>query len=352
VFTRQPAHVTGLQVFQQVLVAAGLLILMLGIISVLVSFIGTRILDISPAAIAGGDLPETTAGLVLMTSLMVGNQLAFGVPAVLSAAYAGNIRRFLHAHAPNWKQVALAMLTTLALIPFANWIVLEPESVNFPEGMKALEESAKQMERQAAGVFNYLTEQSSMVAVLVIGLVPAICEELFFRGYLQQSLRQKLSVHATVILVGFLFALIHFQIYGFASRWLLGIFMGYLAVWGGSVWPAVAAHLTNNSIAVMVMTVLEPQATEEQPGRDEVLQVAGEGIPAWMGVLSLVLTLGGMALYYRMRPPRHPDENEDPRATAEAHNLRVRSTAAGEQALFEDTIDNDDDAETDETPAR
>jgi hypothetical protein len=48
--------------------------------------------------------------------------------------------------------------------------------------------------------------------------------------------------------VGLVFSLFHGQFYGLFSRWLLGVILGYLAIWSGSIWPAVAAHFTNNAL--------------------------------------------------------------------------------------------------------
>lgn len=95
-----------------------------------------------------------------------------------------------------------------------------------------------------------------LVNTLVIAIAPAICEELFFRGALQQSLLRLIrSPHAAIWICAAFFSLIHFQLSGFLPRLALGAALGYLAYYSRSVWPAVIMHFTNNFIAVTLATI-------------------------------------------------------------------------------------------------
>jgi membrane protease YdiL (CAAX protease family) len=60
------------------------------------------------------------------------------------------------------------------------------------------------------------------------------------------------NVHLAVLLSSFIFAAIHLQFYGFLPRFLLGMVLGYLYFWSGSLWLPVTAHFTNNFLSVMV----------------------------------------------------------------------------------------------------
>jgi hypothetical protein len=86
----------------------------------------------------------------------------------------------------------------------------------------------------------------------MIAILPALGEELFFRGILQRIFVEwTRNSHVGVILAAFLFSFIHFQFYGFIPRFLLGLYFGYLLVWSSSIWAPVAGHLINNGIAVL-----------------------------------------------------------------------------------------------------
>lgn len=84
-----------------------------------------------------------------------------------------------------------------------------------------------------------------------MAILPAVCEELLFRGLIQPLfIKTTKKVHLSVWVTAALFSFIHFQFYGFLPRLVLGAMLGYLVVWTGSMWPAIIAHMTNNAIAL------------------------------------------------------------------------------------------------------
>ena len=92
-----------------------------------------------------------------------------------------------------------------------------------------------------------------LFTLLVVAVVPAIGEELLFRGYLQQKFGKWFgNMHTSIILTAFLFSAIHFHLDGFFPRFMLGILLGYMFLWSGSLWIPILAHFTNNAIAVII----------------------------------------------------------------------------------------------------
>jgi hypothetical protein len=78
-----------------------------------------------------------------------------------------------------------------------------------------------------------------------------VCEEVFFRGYVQRVLRDWVkNPHLTIFCTALFFSAFHLQFAGFVPRFLLGAMLGYLFYWSGSLWLSVTAHFTNNAIAV------------------------------------------------------------------------------------------------------
>jgi membrane protease YdiL (CAAX protease family) len=91
------------------------------------------------------------------------------------------------------------------------------------------------------------------VNLLMIAILPAIGEELLFRGVLLRLFREwTKNVHVAIIITALLFSFIHFQFYGFLPRFLMGVLFGYLVYWSGSLWVSVIAHFVNNGTAVIV----------------------------------------------------------------------------------------------------
>ena len=85
-----------------------------------------------------------------------------------------------------------------------------------------------------------------------MALVPALAEEFFFRGAIQHFLSSVLkNKHIVVIITAFIFSVIHFQFYGFIPRFLLGIYLGYLAIWSGKLFLPILAHFMHNSLSLL-----------------------------------------------------------------------------------------------------
>lgn len=101
-----------------------------------------------------------------------------------------------------------------------------------------------------------LKDQSIFVFILnilTVAVLPAICEEWIFRGTLQKLLSEKLNIHVAVFIAAFFFSLIHFEFSGFLPRVILGMFLGYLFYYSGSLWTSIFAHVVNNGAQVVFM---------------------------------------------------------------------------------------------------
>ena len=91
-----------------------------------------------------------------------------------------------------------------------------------------------------------------LYTLLVIAIVPAIGEELVFRGYLQQSIQKWLqSPHLAILITAFFFSAIHLDFQGVLPRFVLGALLGYLYYWSGSLWLPILAHFVNNAQGVV-----------------------------------------------------------------------------------------------------
>ena len=89
--------------------------------------------------------------------------------------------------------------------------------------------------------------------ILVIAIVPAIGEELLFRGYLQQKFGNWLrNPHIAILTTALLFSAIHFHFQGMIPRFILGVLLGYLFYWSNSLWLPILAHFVNNAQAVIL----------------------------------------------------------------------------------------------------
>lgn len=102
--------------------------------------------------------------------------------------------------------------------------------------------------------------------LLVVGVSAGIFEEFFFRGGIQSLLEKCLhSRHAAVWAGAALFSLVHFDLYGFLPRWILGAFLGYTYLYSRSLWLPVSLHTLNNLFAAWAEHAGRAETTDLLP---------------------------------------------------------------------------------------
>lgn len=157
---------------------------------------------------------------------------------------------------PLWTLFAGLALMFISL-PITNLLGEWNQGMNFGEAFAKIEELLKTMEETAAELTQKMLKVDTfgglLVNLLVIALIPAIGEELTFRGVLQQALTKGCkNVHVAIILTAAIFSFVHLQFYGFFPRLFLGLLLGYMFYATGSLWTSIAMHFLNNGTAVVV----------------------------------------------------------------------------------------------------
>lgn len=153
---------------------------------------------------------------------------------------------------------AIIMILSLPAINGLSWI---NEQMVLPDFLGSLEEVFKGLEDSAAQLTSALTESGEIGPLLanlfIIALIPAIGEEMIFRGLILPILRRWTnSANWAVWISAILFSFMHLQFYGFLPRLILGALLGYLFVWSRSLWAPIIAHFTNNALAVAVIFLM------------------------------------------------------------------------------------------------
>ncbi len=92
---------------------------------------------------------------------------------------------------------------------------------------------------------------SSWELVFYAAVLPAICEELAFRGILLSGLRRKLRPTPLIIGVGLIFGIFHVTLYRLAPTAVLGMVLTAIALMTGSIFPGMLLHAGNNAIGVL-----------------------------------------------------------------------------------------------------
>lgn len=152
----------------------------------------------------------------------------------------------------------LTLIVVLAFMPFNSLIIEWNAGMKLPEALGGVEQWMRNQEDQLGRLTDFMTAFNTptqfAVAMLVIGILPAIGEEVLFRGVLQRKLTEHwVNPHLAIWVAAALFSAIHMQFYGFLPRLLLGALFGYLYYWSGSLLIAIFAHFVNNGIMVLML---------------------------------------------------------------------------------------------------
>lgn len=196
--------------------------------------------------------------------------------------------------------VILGGILMLLALPAINWMAELNSHLQLPAALQRIETWMKDSEQKAEALTNAFIGHQDFMSLLtnlfMIGLLAAVAEELFFRGALQRVLIEwTKSVHWGIWIAGFLFSFLHFEFYGFLPRMLMGVYLGYLFVWTGTIWAPILAHFLNNSTALFF-------AYFEDKGMlpKDIDQVGSDNSQIVYVIISVVLVGLGMWVIYRM----------------------------------------------------
>lgn len=161
---------------------------------------------------------------------------------------------------PSAASILMVIALVLAMVPAMNLIISWNASLSLPEEWSALEQWMREAEQSASHLISLLIGSDSVgsliVALLLVGVLTGLAEEIFFRGMIQRAIATlPVNVHVAIWVTAIIFSAVHMQFFGFVPRMLLGALFGYLAYWSGSLWLPITAHAFNNMCAATGMWV-------------------------------------------------------------------------------------------------
>jgi membrane protease YdiL (CAAX protease family) len=221
----------------------------------------------------------------LRASLVLTQALAFALPplAALRLFYLDG-RSVLPFRRPAPRHLAAAVLGTLGLnhllTIYAAW---QERFWPQPDSLRTLFES----------LLSYQGPLDFAWLLAAVAIVPAICEEILFRGFVQSGLvRQSEAAWSGIAATALIFGVFHLDPWRFVMVSLLGLFLGWLRHASGSLWPAILAHALNNALSVALIAA-GTAAVDRAPGNVVTGACAA-------GLVLLALVLG------RARPGKGP----------------------------------------------
>ena len=159
-------------------------------------------------------------------------------------------------------------------------IVLHPLGVQLAIWISQLYPLDEAVANQAKAFGDVLNSAPSpLIPVLLVGLLPALFEELTFRGFVLTGLQRAVGNRGAIVLTAVAFGAVHTLLQQSLGAMVVGIFLGYLALRTGSLVPCVIFHLFYNSLSVLLSYYSMGPTTEGQ----------GQAYPPTMVVGGLLL---------------------------------------------------------------
>ena len=269
-------------------VAGGLFIgqflaLVLAAIFFHISFEDIVRLSENPLSVSGG------RDILLLIQAVTSAVAFIGAPWFFLSVFGKNITLNRPARRTTFFSVLLVILLVLVFMPADAFVAEWNAHLKLPESLSAIEKLIREKEDTLEKLTKYLTDFKSLLELLlgfvVIALLPAVGEELVFRGLLQNILfRWTRNIHTAVWISAVLFSALHMQFYGFVPRLLLGAGFGYLYHWSGRLSISMLAHFVNNAFTLLMLYLYQNQMTDINID-------AEDSVPVSWGLTSAILTM-------------------------------------------------------------
>lgn len=223
----------------------------------------------------------------MRATLFLNHLFSFILPAIATAVfvYKNLWTNYLRLDKkPLFQSIVLGAIWFVVSIPFVQMVYQFNQKLHLPQWMLNLESDTSNL---LEGIIAQNNLYEIVINVCLIGVIPAIGEEMIFRGVVQQQIGRLLkNEHVVVWISAAIFSAIHMQFQGFFARMLLGALLGYLFVWTRNLWVPMILHLLNNSLQVVGIYVMGIKPSEMDKITD------ADKMPWWLGIFSLIATVG------------------------------------------------------------
>ncbi len=197
----------------------------------------------------------------------------------------------------GWKQDSLkyilyGSLLVMAVQPAVVYLGYLNSLLPIPETLTDLQVSQYQMIRDFLSADGIL-----WFGLLHIALVPSVCEEILFRGYVLRAFEKSWGMIVAIVVSGIIFGLFHIQLGNLMPLAALGMILALMTWLSGTIWPAIVAHIINNGAAVIVGINFP-----ELLFREDVSDMLP---PVWLLLASIIIS--GMIIYTMYQQSDHTE---------------------------------------------
>jgi membrane protease YdiL (CAAX protease family) len=226
----------------------------------------------------------------------------------------------------TWAEYLLTIITVFSLLQFLNGYMFFQDHIPMPSAIKPIIDDLRRMMEEMYRVLTTAHSSLELAGVIVVvAIVPAICEETLFRGLVQTNLRRLAGPTMGFVYTGLIFGVYHLNPFFVVPLILLGIYFSFLRERSANILIPMVAHCTNNCVSVLTGYFAGDKAAQET------LPFVGENVYA---VLLSMLGFGlvfavSFAAYWKITA-RIVHENETEPQPLDPAMCDVLGTAANE----------------------
>lgn len=142
-------------------------------------------------------------------------------------------------------------------------------------------------------------------ALFVLAILPALSEEMIFRGILMRTLhRRNKRIGVAIAITAFIFAMVHYNPYGLFAIFFAAVLLGYIYYLTGSLWLSILAHLINNGLQIVLMYIGNSNA-------DMKTFMEADQLPLWLPLTGGLIMGLSLFLLWKNRTPLPDNWSED-----------------------------------------
>lgn len=198
----------------------------------------------------------------------------------------------------------LTAACALFALPLMEIVMQINQNIQLPQFLEPIENWMRNKEDEAAqmtAVFLNMPHLSDLlINLLMMALLPAIGEELFFRGVLQKLILEwTKKPHLSIFIAATIFSFIHFQFFGFFPRLGMGLLLGYLYYYSQNIYYPIIAHFLHNAlqvIAVYAGYITLDTITQTQPA---------SSFPAFLQIIGTIACTAAFAYCFILYKNNH-----------------------------------------------
>ncbi len=163
--------------------------------------------------------------------------------------YRKNIWGYLQLQHFDPRYLLLFPIALFSLYPLMGYIAGYIEKLELPLFLSQMDKSALDT---LSGLLKMNSGADLLINLIVMTIIPAVGEELLFRGVIQKEIYLHTNrSHFAIWLAAFIFCILHFQVTGFAAKFMIGVILGYAYHFSGSLVLPIVIHMLNNGLATV-----------------------------------------------------------------------------------------------------